>query len=54
MAPNQLYIQFHVRPAVQELGEILIRNGAEPAGELGRMLDEILKLEEETDDLDGS
>ena len=42
---NELYNMFVVRPRRIDLSEVLIRNKAAPAGELARMLDELLDAE---------
>ena len=46
---NTLFLEFVVKPLRDWLSERLIRNKAKPAGDTGRMLDELLKLEEEDD-----
>ena len=42
---NELYLRYRVQPMRIDLQERLIKNGAAPAGETARMLDELLDAE---------
>ena len=42
MPANQLYIEFVLKPIREDLVERLISNRAEPGGELGRLVDELI------------